>query len=54
LFPPERNHVEIGVVWNSLSSELREVAWLVSMIGALSILSAVTGVGLALILVGVS
>jgi hypothetical protein len=54
LFSPERNHVEIGVVWNSMSSELREVVWLVSMIGALSILSVVAGVALALMLVGVT
>jgi hypothetical protein len=54
LFPPERNQVEIGVVWNSMSSELHEVVWLASMIGGLSILSVVAGVALALILVGVT
>ena len=50
---PSENHVEIGVVWNSLSNELREVAWLASMVGALSILSVVVGAGLALMVVGV-
>jgi hypothetical protein len=46
--------VEIGVMWDSLSNELREVAWVASMVGALSILSAVVGAGLALMFVGVS
>ena len=41
------------MVWNSLSNELREVAWLASMVGALSILSVVVGAGLALMVVGV-
>ena len=37
-----------------MSSELREVVWLASMIGGLSILSVVAGVALALMLVGVT
>jgi hypothetical protein len=45
--------VEIAAVWNSLSNELREVAWLASMVGALSVLSVVVGAGLALMVVGV-
>ena len=51
---PGENHVEIGVVWNSLPNELREVARLASMVGALSILSVVVGAGLALMIAGVS
>jgi hypothetical protein len=51
---PSENHVEIGVVWNSLPNELREVARLASMVGALSILSVVVGAGLALMIAGVS
>ena len=47
-------YVEIGVVWNSLANELREVVWLVAMIGALSVISVVAGVALALMLGGVS
>ena len=54
LFPPEPSHVEIGVVWNSMASELREVGWLVAMIGALSVISVVAGAALALMLGGVS
>ena len=38
----------IGVVWNSLANELREVVLLVAMIGALSVVSVVAGVALAL------
>ena len=48
MFSPELSHVEIGVVWNSLANELREVVWLVAMIGALSVVSVVAGVALAL------
>jgi len=43
---------EIGVVWDFLSNELREVAWLASMVGFLSILSVGLGAGLALMFVG--
>ena len=46
--------MEIGVVWNSMASELREVGWLVAMIGALSVISVVAGAALALMLGGVS
>ena len=41
-------------MWNFLSNELREVAWLASMVGVLSILSVALGAGLALMFVGVS
>jgi hypothetical protein len=43
---------EIGVVRDFLSNELREVAWLASMVGFLSILSVGLGAGLALMFVG--
>jgi len=46
--------LEIGVVWNFQSNELREVAWLASMVGVLSILSVGVGAGLALMFVGVT
>ena len=46
--------LEIGVVWNFQSNELREVAWLTSMVGVLSILSVGVGAGLALMFVGVT
>ena len=48
------SHVEIGMVWNSLANEMREVVWLVAMIGGLSVISVVAGVALALMLGGVS
>ena len=41
-------------MWNFLSNELREVAWLASMVGVLSILSVGVGAGLALMFVGVT
>ena len=37
-----------SVVWNSLANELREVVWLIAMIGALSVVSVVAGVALTL------
>jgi hypothetical protein len=46
--------VEIGVMWNSLAKELRELGWLVAMIGILSVGSAVAGAAFALVLGGVS
>jgi len=46
--------LEIGVVWNFLSNELREVAWLASMVGVVSILGVGVGAGLALMFVGVT
>jgi hypothetical protein len=46
--------LEIDLVWNSLTNELREVAWLASMVGVLSILSVGVGAGLALMFVGVT
>jgi hypothetical protein len=36
-------------MWNSVWTELREVAWLVSMIGGLSILGVALGVALTLV-----
>ena len=48
------------IMWRSVwcgtlcHNELREVAWLASMVGALSILSVVVGAGLALMFVGVA
>ena len=41
-------------MWNFLSNELREVAWLASMVGVVSILGVGVGAGLALMFVGVS
>ena len=35
-------------MWNSLANELREVVWLVAMIGALSVVSVIAGAALAL------
>ncbi len=41
-------------MWNFLSNELREVAWLASMVGVVSILGVGVGAGLALMFVGVT
>jgi hypothetical protein len=51
---PSENDEEISPVRNSLSKELRELVWLTSMIGTLSMLSVLAGVGMALLLVGVT
>lgn len=49
MFPDECPGSGLGERWKAVFDELREIAWLASMVGALS----VAGVGLAVVLAGV-